>query len=252
MGRTWGRSGALGRTGVLRTSGAARALAALSIAAAAILALLAWMIVPPLLDRAAAADDLTRQALVGPRNLTCQRIVILLDESGSMTDFAKVRTDAIAILATWAPHNLRKNDQLSVVEWANTAVTTTPPTDIGALDAATLTVRNPDVGGGTEILPAVQQAAGMSRSACRSSLVFVSDGQIDQANAAALDAALHGASVDSVSLILPNSTPAPDYWMQLFPFSETYHADERNTGQTARALGQAIASATRQRLEVRK
>ena len=243
-------NGQLGRAGVLRTSGAGRAAAATLAALVLVMAVIAAAVVPTFVDRAAAADDLTRQVLVGPRNLTCQRVIVLLDQSGSMAEYAQVRVDAMATLADWGPDNLRSDDQLAVVRWADTAVVDTPPTDVGAIGASTFASDGGGVGDGTELLPAVEQVAGMPVGACRTSLVFVSDGEIGRADQRQLDAALQGAGVDRVSLVLPNSASAPEYWMRLFPYSETFYADPNNANQTARALGQAIASATGQQLEV--
>lgn len=243
-------NGELGRAGVLRTSGAGRASAVALAAMLIILGIIAAALVPSLVDRAAAADDLTRQVLVGPRNLTCQRVVVLLDQSGSMTEYAQVRTDAMETLAEWGPDNLRGDDQVAVIRWADTAVTDTAPTEVGSIGPSTFASDGADIGGGTEVLPAVELVAAMPSGACRTSLVFVSDGEIGRADQAKIDAALLGAGVDRVSLVLPNSASAPQYWMRLFPYSETFYADPNNSNQTARAIGQAIASATGQTLEV--
>ena len=250
MGGPFKGAGRLGRGGALRRSGAGRAAAALGGVGLLALGVVAAAAIPAWQDDMAAADDLTRQALVGPRNLTCQRIVVLLDQSGSMTEFAQVRSDAMSTLADWAPANLRGTDQLAVVRWADTAATDAAPTDVDALTPSTLTVGSSDVGGGTELGPALDEVAAMAAGPCRTSLVFISDGQISAADAARVDASLQTAGVDGVSLVLPNTTAAPDYWMRLFPYSTTFHADPNNPNQTARALGQAIAAATGQQLEV--
>lgn len=243
-------NGRLGQAGVLRTSGAGRAVAAVLVTTLLTIAVVAAAVVPKFVDRAAAAGDLSRQVLVGSRNLTCQRVVVLLDQSGSMADYSQVRIDAMETLANWGPHNLRSDDQLAVVRWADTAVTEIVPTDVSAIGPSTFVSDGADVGGGTEVLPAVEQVAQMPDSACRTSLVFVSDGEIGRADQGQIDAALQAAGVDRVSLVLPNSTSAPEYWMRLFPYSETFYADPNDSGQTARALGQAIASATGQQLVV--
>lgn len=243
-------NGQLGRAGVLRTSGAGRAVAAVLVTTLLIMAVVAAAVVPTFVDRAAAADDLTRQVLVGTRNLTCQRVVVLLDQSGSMAEYAQVRIDAMKTLADWGPENLRSDDELAVVRWADTAVTDVVPTDVSAIGPSTFASYGADVGGGTEVLPAVEQVAQMPDGACRTSLVFVSDGEIDHADQGQVDTALRAAGVDRVSLVLPNSTSAPEYWMRLFPYSETFYANPNDSGQTARALGQAIASATGQQLVV--
>jgi len=252
MGDSLNRNGRLGRAGVLRAPGAGRAAAAISVGGLVLLGLVAAALVPQLQDQAAAADDLTRQALVGPRNLTCQRVVVLLDQSGSMSEFAQVRTDAMKTLADWAPENLRGNDQLAVVSWADTAAVDAAPTDVSSLTPSSFSGDGSDVGGGTDVLPAVDQVAQMTAGDCRTSLVFISDGQIAEVDQSLVDAALQDAGVDRVSLVLPNSTAAPEYWMQLFSYSQTFYADPHNPNQTARALGQAIASATGQELAVQR
>ena len=245
-------AGRLGRAGTLRDHGARRGAAALAAVSLIVLLIAAAAVIPSISERAAAADDLTRQALIGPRNLTCQRVVLLLDQSGSMTEYAQVRTDAMTTLGQWAPDNLRADDELSVVRWADTAIADTPPTRVDALTSSSFTAGSADVGGGTDVLPAVRLVADLASTPCRTSLVFISDGQIAQAHAAQLDAALQKAGVDRVSLVLPNATATPEYWMRLFPYAEALHADPNNPNQTARALGQAIASATGQQLQVQR
>lgn len=252
MGDSLRQTGRLGRGGALRRPGAGRAAAALGIIALLVLALVAIAAIPAYQDRMVAADDLTRQALVGPRNLTCQRVVVLLDQSGSMSEFAQVRSDAMSTLTDWAPGNLRADDQLAVVSWADIAATDTPPTSIDALLPSSLAAGTADVGAGTELGPALEQVAAMESGSCRTSLVFVSDGQIAAADQSRIDEIVQAAGVDGISLVLPNSTAAPEYWMQLFPYSQSFHAEPNNPNQTARALGQAIAAATGQQLEVMK
>ena len=250
MGERFRGAGGLARAGVLRSPGAGRVAAALSVALLALLAAAAAAVVPGILDRTAAGDDLTRQELVGARGPTCQRVVVLLDQSGSMTDYAQVRVDAMETLAGWAPANLRGDDQIAVVDWADSAAVRTAPTDVRALAQWDPTANASNVGGGTSVMPAVEQAAGLDDTGCRTTLVFISDGQVADGSTTRLNEMLRDAGIDGVSLVLPNATPVPDHWMSLFPYSKTFQADPLNPGQTARALGQAVASATGQQLEI--
>ncbi|MBX3089869.1 MAG: VWA domain-containing protein [Cryobacterium sp.] len=242
--------GAFGQVGSLHDAGAGRVLLAMLIPLLLLAGLIGWITFSVNQQLTSAADDLSRQVLVGPRNLTCQRVVILLDQSGSMDDFRQVRTDAIDVLASWAPKNLRGNDELALISWADIAATQTSTTPIASLTATTLNQRQFDLGGGTQLLPAVQQLATLPSTVCRTSLVFISDGEIGQIDQSDLDGALSAAGVDSISLVLPNSQAAPEYWMQLLPYTETFNADQSNSNQTARAMGQAIAAATNQQLQI--
>ena len=254
MGDSLGNNGRLGRAGAVRSSGAGRAAAAISVSALVVLGLIAAAVIPGVQDRSAAADDLTRQALVGTRSLTCQRVVVLLDQSGSMTQFAQVRTDAMTTLAAWAPENLRSNDQVAVVRWAARSETDLAATSIDSLDSAALTPGTSDLGAETEdVLLAVEQVQAMRPSSCHTALVFISDGELTtEVDPDELNRVLVDIGADQVSLLLPTSSTAPEYWMQLFPYSLTFHADPNNANQTARALGQAIGSATGQELVVQR
>jgi hypothetical protein len=243
-------TGRLGGVGALRDPGSGRLGAALAGFVLLLLGALALVVIPPIADRAEAQNDLTRLVLVGARNLTCQRVVVLLDQSGSMTEYAQVRDDAMATLAAWAPENLRADDQLAVVRWADTATIDVPPTEVGSLTPSSLAVGTGDVGGGTSLDPSIEQVASMGETSCRTSLVYVSDGQIAETSAARLEPAIRASGIDRIGLILPNSTSAPEYWLGLFPYSDVFHADPDDPRQTARALGEAMATATGQQLEV--
>lgn len=246
------RVGRLGRAGALAAPGAGRIATAVCAVVLALIAVAVAAMAAVAQDQSAAKDDLSRQVLAGPRNLTCQRIVILLDQSGSMSDYAAVRSDAIATLAEWSPANLRGDDELAVISWADQAAFDASPTAVGALTPSTFDAVGSDVGGGTDVLPAVELVAASGPTGCRTSLVFISDGDISGADQTRVDAALLAAGVDRVSLVLPNATAAPQYWVQVFPYSDTFHADASDPDQTARALGQAIAAATGQQLEVER
>lgn len=253
MGDSLNSNGRLGRAGALRAPGVGRAAAAIVISGLAVAGLVAAIVIPGVLDRSAAADDLARQTLVGTRSLTCQRVVVLLDQSGSMTQFAQVRTDAMSTLSAWVPENLRGNDQLAVIRWAARSETDLTATSIDSLDAAALTPGASDLGGETEnVLLAAEQVEAMGPTSCRTALVFISDGELTtEVDSDALDRVLVNIGADQVSLVLPTSSAAPEYWAQLFPYSNSFHADPNDANQTARAVGQAIASATGQKLVVR-
>lgn len=244
--------GRLAGLGALRDPGSGRTAAWIAGLLLLLLVAVALLIASAVQERAAAAEDLDNLVLAGPRNLTCQRVVILLDVSGSMTEYASVREDAMSNLAVWAPANLRADDELAVVRWADTAAIDAGPTDADSLTASTFTAGSEDVGGGTEILPSIEAVASMPRSSCRTSLVFISDGELSTAaDQSRLDEAIREGEIDRVSLVLPNGGTTPEYWMQVFPYSQTFYADPDDPTQTARALGQAIAAATGQQLELR-
>ena len=254
MGSSLNSNGRLGRAGALRASGVGRVAAAIAIGALAVVGLVAAAVIPGLLERSAAADDLTRQALVGARSLTCERVVVLLDQSGSMAQFAQVRADAMSALAAWAPENLRGNDQVAVVRWAARSETDLAATSIDSLSSAAFTPGASDLGAETEnVLLAAEQVEAMGPTSCRTALVFISDGELTtEVDSYALDRVLVDIGADQVSLVLPTSSAAPEYWTRLFPYSNSFHADPNNANQTARALGQAIASATGQKLVVQR
>ena len=171
-------SGRLGRAGALRNPGTGRAGAWIAGVVALGLALAALAIFTAAHDRAVSAEDLMRLTLVGPRPLTCERIVVLPDVSGSMTDYAKVRENAMSTLAAWAPINLRIDDQLAIVRWADTAAIDAQPTEVSSMAASTFTPGTADVGGGNDIVPSVEEVASMSETSCHTSLNYISDGEI--------------------------------------------------------------------------
>lgn len=222
---------------------------------------LPWWLVPLVLaalvagslaawDLAHRPADIGDVALVGPRSPAALDVVLLLDESGSFTEYADVRAEAITQLADWAPQNLRADDTITIIAFADTAVTRLPPTTVGQIAAGGYALDEvTDAGGGTEILPALSAARGALPSPRVSTVIAVTDTQVSDLDAGVITGDLAALHAMTASLITPTGVGVEPEWRKVLGWAKELVADPGSAGSTSLALAEALAHATGQRVE---
>lgn len=200
--------------------------------------------------RLAPPTTLSGYALSGDRGPTCQRIVVANDVSGSMSEFAEPRSNALTQLLTWSPSNLRPTDEIGVLDFAGSAAWVRTPASV--TNAATGTPVDPrSLGGGTSLEPVIAAVAALPASRCATSLWLLSDAQYPD-YAPSVDAAretLAAADIHRIPLLVPSADITVDpAWETTYPYSTPITFDGRSPDQTALAYGGLLADLTGQRL----
>lgn len=225
-----------------------------------LLLLLAWLLAwwlwprhhPQSAASAAAAGpaDLTHRTLTGPRGPACIRLVVGLDVSGSMTNYAVARDAALAQLIDWSRKNLRPDDELAVVDFAADAAARIPPARRDKLAGAGVAAGATD-GTYTNLAPALQAIDGFRAGACDTELVLISDAQLADLppDAAGGKQLLRRHHIHDVRLLVPgDDVDVPQLWGMDFPEAYPTRFDGTDPDATALAFGQAIAGFTGQTL----
>lgn len=196
-------------------------------------------------------DSLSEVSLVGARSPVPVSMVILLDESGSFSNYAQVRQQVLDQLATWAPANLRGDDLITVAAFASE----------GTLKAPTMTVnelaQNPAPysavqaqGDSTEIQPALDLISTTTTAAnAPVSLVFITDTEATDLNPTELDPTLRDLGASTLSVITPTGIDVNRNWTNALGWGPVFTADPNDADQIALAVGQSFAHATGQNLE---
>lgn len=198
----------------------------------------------------AAPDRLDEAGLFGSRGPACLRLVIGVDDSGSMRDFATARDAALSALFRWVPGRLRHDDEIAVLDFAlQTAVRipATPLASLGAVPAAPAVLDGQD----TLVGPVAGALDAMAPTSCDVALVLLSDAQI--ADLPGDDTAglrfqrAHG--LHDIRLLAPGkSVQVPPQWSAAFPEAPPRYFDGLDEEATALAVAQTIADLTGQRL----
>jgi hypothetical protein len=202
---------------------------------------------------AVAASTLDRYHLVGARGPTCLRLVIGLDVSGSMRDFAAARDAALTQLIAWAKTNLRGDDEVAIVDFALDAAVRLPPTRRDAILGGGGTPLVND-GRDTLLTPALAVADTFPPSQCDAILLLLSDAQISDlpADDAGGRRLLRDHKLHDVRLLVPgDGIEVYGGWSLAFPAAAPVRFDGSDTDSTALAFGRTVASLTGQRLEQR-
>jgi hypothetical protein len=188
-----------------------------------------------------APTSLSGAQLDGDRGAGCVRLAVIADDSGSMVDYAQARTAAVREVLRWAPSNLRRDDQLTVIEFAGSAATTLPTVDIARAASARL-APPPALADGSTLTTALDQLAAQGPSPCDTVAVVVSDGVIDETDEAVVDAAVTRAGVDRMVLLLPSrDLDVPSEWRTALPSAQVARTDAGDPRAIALALGRALA-----------
>lgn len=195
---------------------------------------------------------LSESQLTGARGPGCLRLVIGVDDSGSMQKISGARDQAFAQLMRWLPKNLRDDDEITVIDFARTAAVRLPTVgahEVTSIGGVPSTVQD---GRDTLLNPVLDQLATQPASGCRVALVLISDAQLADLPAAeaagrALAARVH---VDDIRLLIPGKdVDVWPQWNRAFPAAVPVRFDGRNKNKTAIALGRVIAGLTGQRFE---
>ncbi len=219
---------------------AKRLLAALL--ALLLLALLAWWWSQP--------RSIGDVALVGPRGPACERFVLANDVSGSMQEFAEHRQRAVAEFLSWAPKNLRPDDELGVIDFASDARWARHPESVMTGDSPAAQ----SLGGGTDVAPLDRELAQLPPSPCDTSLLFLSDAHIQglPANVGDGRAWLRRLRVHDIVLLVPaGGIDVNTGWVDAFPEAMPATFDGSDSGEAGLAFARTFAHLTGQELSSR-
>ncbi|TFV66835.1 VWA domain-containing protein [Blastococcus sp. CT_GayMR20] len=205
------------------------------------------------LDDHGAADSIDEVALAGPRGSACLRLVVGNDVSGSMSDFADARESALRDFLSWAPRNLRDDDELGVVDFAGAAAWTRQPTPVAepAVRGAAADVYQGDQ---TLLAPVLALAQALPPSHCRTALLLFSDAQLADLPQAEQEgrAAVQAAGVHDVVLLVPGEDiDVPEAWGTSFPAAEPRYFDGLDADETGLTVASVVAELTGQELQRR-
>jgi hypothetical protein len=205
-------------------------------------------------------DRLSGYHLGGTRDdLNCLRLVIAVDVSGSMRDFAVPRDDALVQLFAWVKgtpttRNLQVDDQVAIVDFAAVALTRMVPVtvgDLGTLPGAT----GAKDGEYTYFTPILDRIAAFPNTTCDTDLVLISDAQLEDlpSDSAAGQALMRRYAIDKVRLLVPGAAiKVPAQWQESFPSARPSVFDGTDAKSTGLAFGHTIANLTGQTLVPRK
>src|SRR5260370_1270642 len=123
-------------------------------------------------------DTLSGYKTAGPRDeVNCLRLVIGVDVSGSMADFAVPRDDALNQLFSWLKKNLRPDDQVAIIDFAAVAEIRMWPTQVASLGGLPAPTGARD-GTYTYFDPILTDIDQFPRTSCDTALVLISDAQL--------------------------------------------------------------------------
>ncbi|HMR47840.1 MAG TPA: hypothetical protein PKE40_01095 [Arachnia sp.] len=193
--------------------------------------------------------ELSQAHLVGERSPLPLGVVVLLDVSGSFYDYADMRQEALDEVMAWTPSNLRDDDMLTVIAFAERAGVILPATPVAELAGASL-LSSGDLGSSeTNLRPGLEAAAREMPDDLVTTLVVVTDTEVGDLSPGALDEVLRELKVDAVSAIVPDGASVSADWREHVGWSEIVRADPSDAGEVALAVGRSLAHATGQTLE---
>lgn len=194
--------------------------------------------------------SLAESRLAGARGPAPLSVILLLDESGSFWRHRRLREHVLAELGRWAPHNLRPDDQVTVVAFGADARTRIAPVSVAAISAHGLQYLAGDVEGGTtSIRPALEEAGRVAPRGVVTTVVAITDTIVDDARPGAADALLSALTADTMTVVLPDGAHVAGDWGEMFPWEKVLTADPGSVDETTLALAHALAHATGQDLE---
>lgn len=197
------------------------------------------------------SETVSDLGLYGTRGPVCERFVLVVDQSGSMQDIAAARDAALAELLGWLPRNLRRTDELAVVDFAASSAARLAPTRVGDLAPGAVAGAVPvEQGSQTLFVPAAQAVASMGATECDVNLLLLSDGRFgdspadpEQGRRLLLDNGVH-----DLHLLVPSedgSDPGPE-WGTAFPNVVPLWFDGDDPQDSALAVAEAVAAGTGQ------
>ena len=195
---------------------------------------------------------LAGQRLVGDRDPSCLRALIVVDTSGSMRNSAVARDAAFARFLPWTKANLRSDDEVGVIDVAATAAVRLAPVPVPDVpDRVPPATGVPD-GRDTLFRPLLAVVDALPPTPCETALLTLSDNQyadlpVDAAEGRAL---LRAHRVHALRSLVPGAGLAESaQWPVVFPESGPERFDGTDPDATGLAIGRSFASVTGQRLE---
>lgn len=187
-------------------------------------------------------------ALEGDRAPVPLDVVLLLDESGSFASYEAVRTEAITQLTQWAPDNLRADDTITVIAFADTAVVRMATTTVGELaERGAQLSFDESPGGGTAILPALRLATDVTAdSGNPRTVIAITDTVVADADAGVAADLVAQLNAPTQTVITPTGVGVTPDWQDAFPWEHRADADAGSAGSTSLAIAEALAHATGQ------
>jgi hypothetical protein len=202
-----------------------------------------------------AANQLSETHLAGKRSPSPLNVIVLRDDSGSFAGYEEMRDNALGQVMAWAPDNLRDDDTITVISFAETATVTLAPMTVKTIDA-TRTTPSPTTardGRYTNIVPALALASdSLSGSSNQSSVIVITDTLIQDAASTEIDRLLRDLNVISMSVILPSDMAVDPAWSAAFGWEAEFRAEADDPEGIALAVGRSLAHATNQRLETER
>ncbi len=213
-----------------------------------LLALLAGLLAWRLADRGPATLAETR--LAGPRGPAPISAVVLLDESGSFREYAALRETLLRQLASWAPDNLRPDDQVTVISFAGDAVTKLEPVTVENLAEHGPHYRSVTVdASSTRILPALEEAVRVAPRGVTTTVIALTDTIVTDAEPQSVAELMRSLQGETLTVVLPDQAGVTDPWQDAFGWGQVVRADPGSVDETGVALATALAFATRQHIE---
>jgi len=199
--------------------------------------------------------------LDGPRGPNCLRLVLANDVSGSMSNYAAAREQSMTALLDWLPKNLKGDDEVAVIDFAQTAATKIPPTMASTLVSGhTMAGAGVMDGDHTWFAPVLTQMDSWPKTNCDIALVLLSDAQfvLSAENDPPLslpvdaDGGRHLAQqhhIHDVRLLVPDpGIDVPPDWENAFPAAAPLRFHGLDSDETSRAVASTIAALTNQSL----
>ncbi len=194
-------------------------------------------------------ESLDEVTLAGARGPACVRLLLVPDQSGSMSAFAAARERAVQRFLGWAPGNLRPDDEVGVLDFASEAQWSRMPAPIDT-DAS---YRNgtADLGGGTQFAPVIEAVRALPASRCDTALVLLSDAQIDgvPSDRDAGRQLMQELDVHDVALLVPDrAIEVWSGWATVFPTAQPEAFNGLDDAETGLVFAAQVATLTGQEL----
>lgn len=183
-------------------------------------------------------------------DVNCLRLVVGMDVSGSMANFAVPRDDALQQLFGWLKTNLRPDDQVAVIDFGAVANIRMWPTTVAGLGSLPAPIGAKD-GVYTYFNPVLQDIDRFPPSSCDTALVLISDAQLIDLPTTTTQGRqlLLRHHVDRIRLLVPGAAiQVGANWAKGFPSAVPTVFDGLDARATGLALGHTVVGLTGQSL----
>jgi hypothetical protein len=161
-----------------------------------------------------------------------------------MSGYTTARDNALQQLLDWSRDNLRKRDQIGVIDFAGNAAVRQSPTS--AKKTVQIGASSPLLFAGSNYQPVLEQLAAFPKTSCKTALVLLSDGDLQDlpADSSAGQQTLRTSGIDFQRLLIPDATAtAPQTWQTAFPVrGKGVNVDGLDADDTARVIAETVAT----------